>query len=100
MHTYMMQAGDNQTVSCPGVNEHSLVMQLEWLSLASRLSIIEFAGKGITVWGNQDRISLVSENFGLRFHPVEGMDTGDYVCLVNSRPNPEAIVRIIVQGNI
>lgn len=51
-----------------------------------------------TVWANQHRISLLPETYGLSFHPAAGEDSGDYICLVNSRPKPDALVRLIVQG--
>lgn len=51
-----------------------------------------------TVWVNQHRISLLSDSFGLSFHPAKAEDSGDYICLVNSRPKPDAVVRLVVQG--
>jgi hypothetical protein len=51
-----------------------------------------------TVWDNQHRIALLPDTFGLSFHPAIAEDSGDYVCLVNSRPKPDGIVRLIVQG--
>lgn len=51
-----------------------------------------------TVWVNQHRISLLSDSFGLSFHPAKAEDSGDYICLVNSRPKPDSVVRLVVQG--
>lgn len=93
MHT--ADAGTNKTLPCPGVNEHSLVQALEW---SSRGKLVEYMGETTTVWKNRQRISLLADSFALHFQPVRAEDSGDYVCLVNSRPKPDAIVRLIVQG--
>lgn len=88
-------AGSNVTLGCPGVNEHSLVQALEW---SSHAKLVEYMSESTTVWKNRHRISLLPDSFALHFHPVRAEDSGDYVCLVNSRPKPDAIVRLIVQG--
>ncbi|XP_017780189.1 PREDICTED: contactin-4-like, partial [Nicrophorus vespilloides] len=98
VESMLLQAGDNITVSCPGVNEQSLVLALEWFSVSNNQKLIEFASDTITVWADQDRISLLRDTYGLDFHPIAAEDSGDYVCLVNNRPKAEALVRLIVQG--
>lgn len=60
--------------------------------------MVEFTSDTTTVWANQHRISLLPESYGLSFHPADGEDSGDYICLVNNRPKPDALVRLIVQG--
>ncbi|KAK9695204.1 hypothetical protein QE152_g33020 [Popillia japonica] len=97
VHSIVIKAGENKSISCPGVNEHSLILELEWLSLTNHLSLVEFMSDSTTVWVNQHRISLLSDSFGLSFHPAAAEDSGDYICLVNSRPKPDALVRLIVQ---
>lgn len=99
IHSVIIKAGENKSLTCPGVNEHSLVLALEWLSLSNNVKLVEFMSDTTTVWVNQHRISLLSDSFGLSFHPAKAEDSGDYVCLVNSRPKPDAVVRLIVQGN-
>lgn len=94
----MIKAGENKSIVCPGVSEHSLISTLEWLSLTSRLKLVELVSDTTTVWTNQQRISLLSDSYGLTFHPARAEDSGDYVCLVNSWPKPDAVVRLIVQG--
>lgn len=89
------EAGTNMTVPCPGVSEHSLVLSLEW---RSKLKLAEYIGESTTVWENKHRISMLPETFALHFHPVTAEDSGDYTCLVNSRPMPDSIVKLIVQG--
>lgn len=99
IHSVIIKAGENKSLSCPGVNEHSLVLALEWLSLSNNnVKLVEFMSDTTTVWVNQHRISLLSDSFGLSFHPAKAEDSGDYICLVNSRPKPDAVVRLVVQG--
>ncbi|KAF5274564.1 hypothetical protein FQA39_LY07176 [Lamprigera yunnana] len=95
----IIKAGENKTIACPGVNEQSLIQELEWLSLSHHLKLVEYMSDSTTIWTNQHRISLLQDSFGLSFHPAMADDSGDYICLVNSRPKPEAVVRLIVQGD-
>ncbi|XP_071054817.1 putative receptor-type tyrosine-protein phosphatase mosPTP-1 isoform X3 [Onthophagus taurus] len=100
VHSVVIKAGENKSISCPGVNEHSLVLALEWLSVTNRQKLVEFTSDITTVWvkqNKQNRISLLPDTFGLNFHPAAAEDSGDYICLVNSRPKPDAVVRLIVQ---
>lgn len=98
VQSIIIKAGENKSLACPGVNEHSLVIALEWLSLTHNDKLVEFMSDSTTVWVNQHRIALLPDTFGLSFHPAIAEDSGDYVCLVNSRPKPDGIVRLIVQG--
>ncbi|CAH1378086.1 unnamed protein product [Tenebrio molitor] len=97
VQSIIIKAGENKSLACPGVNEHSLVLALEWLSLTHHVKLVEFMSDSTTVWDNQHRIALLPDTFGLSFHPAIAEDSGDYVCLVNSRPKPDGIVRLIVQ---
>ena len=36
--------------------------------------------------------------FDVNIDPVSAGDSGDYVCLVNNRRRPNAVVRLLVQG--
>lgn len=101
LHTEIItiKAGENKSLPCPGVNEHSLVSALEWYSLTHQIKLVQFASDSTTVWDHEHRISLILENYALNFHPALAEDSGDYICLVNSRPKPDGIVRFIVKGN-
>ena len=98
VQSILLKAGDNRTISCSGVNEHSLILTLEWHSLTNHVKLVEYMSDVITVWANQQRLSLLSDTFGLSFHPVLAEDSGKYICLVNSRPKPDGIIRLNVQG--
>ena len=91
----LSEAGSNVTLACPGVTELSLVHMLEW---RSDVKLVEYMGESTTVWEHRHRITLLPDTFALHFRPVTAEDSADYSCLVNNRPKPEAIVKLIVQG--
>jgi receptor-type tyrosine-protein phosphatase gamma len=95
LNTVRSEAGSNVTLACPGVTELSLVHMLEW---RSHVKLVEYMGESTTVWEHRHRITLLPDTFSLHFHPVTAEDSAEYSCLVNNRPKPEAIVRLIVQG--
>jgi receptor-type tyrosine-protein phosphatase gamma len=95
LNTVLSEAGSNVTLACPGVTELSLVHMLEW---RSQVKLVEYMGESTTVWEHRHRITLLPDTFALHFHPVTAEDSAEYSCLVNNRPKPEAIVRLIVQG--
>lgn len=58
----------------------------------------EFTSDTEIVWTKDHRIALFTDTYELSFYSAIADDTGDYVCLVNSRPQPDGIIRLIVQG--
>ncbi|XP_033611696.1 uncharacterized protein LOC111875417 [Cryptotermes secundus] len=96
LQTVLSEAGSNVTLACPGVTEHSLVLMLEW---RSHVKLVEYMGESTTVWEHRHRITLLPDTFSLHFHPVTAEDSAEYSCLVNNRPKPEAVVRLVVQGD-
>lgn len=43
-------------------------------------------------------MTLSPQDFSLQFHPALSSDTAEYICLVNDRHSPEAIIDLLVQG--
>ena len=48
--------------------------------------------------GLADRIAVPLGAFAVNIDPVSAGDSGDYVCLVNNRRRPNAVIRLLVQG--
>lgn len=45
-----------------------------------------------------NQMTLSPQDFSLQFHPALSTDTAEYICLVNDRHSPEAIIDLLVQG--
>ena len=50
------------------------------------------------VLSNVDRIRLEMDMFALAFDPVNDRDEGRYLCLINNRPLPDAVIKLNVLG--
>ncbi|XP_058837647.1 contactin-1-like [Topomyia yanbarensis] len=85
-------AGRNVTLACPGVSEHSLVDRLVWRT--TRIIAEYVSGRPLV---DNQRITLLPDNFSLHFSPAFASDTAEYSCLVNDRHSPEALVDLLVQ---
>ena len=98
-------------MACGGVNANTLVRKLEWLCRGCRsaspsheTTIASFkadegGNSSVAISdGLADRITVPLGVFGLSVDPVSAGDSGDYLCLVNNRRRPNAVVRLLVQG--
>ena len=52
------------------------------------------------VLSNADRIRLEMDMFALAFDPVNDKDEGRYLCLINNRPLPDAVIKLNVLGKL
>ena len=48
--------------------------------------------------GSQSRIRLDQDMFSLEFDPVTAKDQGKYLCLINNRPLPDAVIHLNILG--
>ena len=44
------------------------------------------------------RRTLDTKNYGLKFGPVSAEDSGTYLCLINNRREPDALLELTVEG--
>ena len=45
-----------------------------------------------------ERRTLDTKNYGLKFGPVSAEDSGTYLCLINNRREPDALLELTVEG--
>ena len=114
----MVEAGSNVSIGCPGMTRNTFVVQLEWRcrgecggnSATSKKSrnpednveetvLLKYVKDQETnILSNADRIRLELDMFALAFDPVTDRDEGKYICLINNRPLPDAIIKLNVLG--
>ena len=118
----LAEAGTNMSIGCPGVTRNTFVVQLEWRCIGqcgnseayramsigpSQMDDVNGAQKLLkyvkdqetTVDKARSRIRLDQDMFGLEFDPVTAKDAGRYLCLINNRPLPDAVIQLNVLGN-
>ena len=114
-----MEAGSNVSIGCPGMTRNTFVVQLEWRcrgecggggGLTSKKTrnpqdnveeavLLKYVKDQETnVLSNADRIRLEMDMFALAFDPVIDKDEGKYLCLINNRPLPDAVIKMNVLG--
>ena len=116
----MAEAGTNMSIGCPGITRNTFVVHLEWRCRG------QCGGMGGTVYGggsgrngdkevkllkyvkdqttailkSKNRIRLEPEMFALEFDPITSTDKGQYLCLINNRPIPDAVIKLMVLGKL
>ena len=113
----MVEAGSNMSVGCPGMTRNTFVVQLEWRcrgecggssnskkTMQNQDNVEEIVllkyvkDQETSVLSNSDRIRLEMDMFALAFDPVTNKDEGKYLCLINNRPLPDAVIKLNVLG--
>lgn len=69
-----------------------------WSSLASVRRNIQMLIQHCLCFCFSLQMTLLPDNFSLHFHPTLSTDTAEYICLVNDRHSPEAIIDLLVHG--
>jgi receptor-type tyrosine-protein phosphatase gamma len=114
----MAEAGTNMSIGCPGITRNTFVVHLEWRCRG------QCGGMGGTVYGggsngdndvkllkyvkdqttailkSKNRLRLEPEMFALEFDPISSEDKGQYLCLINNRPIPDAVIKLMVLGKL
>ena len=106
----LVESNTNMSIGCPGITRNTFVVQLEWRCTgrcgskragkkASSTALVKYVkDQGTTVLKSKKRLKLDSDMFSLEFDPVTAADGGEYSCLVNSRPQPDAVIDLKVLG--
>ena len=111
----LARAGTNMTLACPGLSPTSYVYLVEWKCAGCKctgcpdpngegMRILRYNNE-LTRWdtANRDEVerrSLDIKNYGLKFGPVTAEDSGTYLCLINNRREPDALLQLTVEGKI
>ena len=114
----MVEAGSNVSIGCPGMTRNTFVVQLEWRCRGDctntgtsnqkvlnvkdneeEIILIKYVKDTETKsMSNTDRIRLEMDMFALAFDPVLDKDEGRYLCLINNRRLPDAVIQLNVLG--
>ena len=119
----MAEAGTNMSIGCPGITRNTFVVHLEWRCRGqcggiSDVGVSDIYGGGMNsiknvkevkllkyvkdqttaILKSKNRIRLEPEMFALEFDPITASDKGQYICLINNRPIPDALIKLMVLG--
>lgn len=106
----LVESGTNISIGCPGMTRNTFVVQIEWICVGvcgstKKLprktvhSLLKYVkDQGTSVYKNKRRLRLDQDLFALEFDPVTSLDAGEYKCLINNRPSPEARINLKVLG--
>lgn len=119
----MAEAGTNMSIGCPGITRNTFVVHLEWrcrgqcggisdvavsdiygggmnsIKNAKEVKLLKYVKDQTTaILKSKNRIRLEPEMFALEFDPITASDKGQYICLINNRPIPDALIKLMVLG--
>ena len=110
----MAEAGTNMSIGCPGITRNTFVVHLEWRCRGQCGGMGGYGGGGgndnevkllkyvkdqtTAILKSKNRIRLEPEMFALEFDPITASDKGQYLCLINNRPIPDAVIKLMVLG--
>ena len=114
----MVEANSNVSIGCPGMTRNTFVVQLEWRCRGEctntgssnqkvlnvkdneeELILVKYVkDQDSKVMSHPDRLRLEMDMFALAFDPVLDKDEGRYLCLINNRPLPDAVIQLNVLG--
>ena len=110
----MAEAGTNMSIGCPGITRNTFVVHLEWRcrgqcggmggyggggSNDNEVKLLKYVKDQTTaILKSKNRIRLEPEMFALEFDPITASDKGQYLCLINNRPIPDAVIKLMVLG--
>ena len=118
----MAEAGTNMSIGCPGITRNTFVVHLEWrcrgqcgggsssvvgyysgasndIDIDKEVKLLRYVKDQTTaIFKSKGRIRLEPEMFALEFDPITASDKGQYICLINNRPLPDAVIKLTVLG--
>ena len=114
----LVEANSNVSIGCPGMTRNTFVVQLEWRCRGEctntgssnqkvlnvkdneeELILVKYVkDQDSKVMSHPDRLRLEMDMFALAFDPVLDKDEGRYLCLINNRPLPDAVIQLNVLG--
>ena len=117
----MAEAGTNMSIGCPGITRNTFVVHLEWrcrgqcggsssavgyyrgasndIDIDKEVNLLRYVKDQTTaIFKSKGRIRLEPEMFALEFDPITASDKGQYICLINNRPLPDAVIKLTVLG--
>ena len=105
----LVESGTNISIGCPGLTRNTFVVQLEWRcqgqcgssdenKKAEHVLLKYIKDSGTTVFKSKRRLRLETDMFSLAFSPVNRRDLGRYTCVINNRPQPDAVIKLHVLG--
>ena len=119
----MAEAGTNMSIGCPGITRNTFVVHLEWrcrgqcggigdggvsdiygggmnsIKNVKEVKLLKYVKDQTTaILKSKNRIRLEPEMFALEFDPITASDKGQYICLINNRPIPYALIKLMVLG--